>query len=110
MKLMLIVYVIVTVEFQFQFVNKVTDEDAVSEIEEVVHRLRTTPATVDTLPSTSHAVIRAFMKAGESAELMRILSDRMNYGVFLDFHSANMLMNDFLKEANFRGKRTFPKC
>lgn len=80
------------------------------ELEELVHRLRKSPATADTLPSTSYALIRAFMKAGKYDELMRILNDRWNYGVFLDHHVANILMDEFLKQGNHRGNTIKQYC
>lgn len=35
---------------------------------------------------------------------MRMLDDRLNYGLFLDFYLSNLLMDSFLKEGNHRGK------
>lgn len=83
--------------------NKVTDVESLDEMEEAVYRLRKSPASADTLPSTNHALIRAFMAAQKTDDLLRILNDRLNYGVFLDFHLANILMDEFLKSGNNRG-------
>lgn len=80
-----------------------TDEDNLDEMEELVHRLRRSPATADTLPSTNYAVLRALLNADRTDDLLRILGDRWNYGIFLDFHLANLLMNEFLKRGNNRG-------
>jgi small subunit ribosomal protein S27 len=91
-------------------VNKITDTETLDEIEEVAHRLRKSPATADSLPSTSHAIIRAFLNGGKTDDLLRILNDRMNYGVFLDFHVANILMDDFIKKGNHRGKEGLFPC
>jgi len=83
----------------------VTDySEVLDEIEELIYRLRKSPATADTLPSTSHAIIRAFLESERTEDLLRILDDRMNYGVFVDFHIANVLMDEFLKRGNPRGK------
>ncbi|CAL8109467.1 unnamed protein product [Orchesella dallaii] len=84
------------------YVNRVTEEEHLEELEEIVHRLRRSPATADALPSTSHAVIRAYLKAGKIDDLMRILNDRWNYGIFVDYHIANILMDEFLKQGNNR--------
>ncbi|ODM95824.1 28S ribosomal protein S27, mitochondrial [Orchesella cincta] len=84
------------------YVNGVTEEENLDELEELVHRLRRSPATADALPSTSHAVIRAYLNAGRIDDLMRILNDRWNYGVFVDYHIANILMDEFLKQGNTR--------
>ena len=34
---------------------------------------------------------------------MRLLDDRLNYGLFLDYYLSNLLMDSFLKEENYRG-------
>ena len=73
------------------------------ELEELVHRLRKSPSAAEVLPSTSHAVIRALVAMNRADVAMRILDDRMNYGVFVDPFLANVLMNKFLAEENYRG-------
>jgi len=84
------------------YANRFTDDENLEELEELLHRLRRSPATADALPSTSHAVIRAYLNAGRIDDLMRILNDRWNYGIFVDFHIANILMDEFLKQGNHR--------
>lgn len=83
--------------------NKVAEEENLEELEELIYRLRRSPATADTLPSTGYAAIRALLKAGKHSDIMRILNDRWNYGVFVDSHLANILMDEFLKQGNNRG-------
>jgi len=86
-----------------QFANAVRDESYTNELEELLHRLRLCPNTTDMLPSTSHAVIRCFVKLGKYDELLHILNDRLNYGVFLDDYCCGLLMDTFIKENKYTG-------
>ena len=74
------------------------------ELEELAFRLRKSPTAHESLPSTSHAIIRALVSLNRLDVAMRLLDDRMNYGIFTDSFTSNMLMNKFLAEGNFRGK------
>jgi len=87
----------------FKFVNKVTEEENLEELEELIYRLRKSPSAADTLPSTGHAVIRTLCQLDKTDMLFRILNDRMNYGIFLDFYTANLLMDKFLVNGYYRG-------
>jgi len=86
------------------FAVSAVTEQQLEDLQDVVHRLRRTPLTADTLPSTGHAVIRAFLAAppARRARLLEMLDDRINYGLFLDHYTANMLMDAFLREGNRR--------
>ncbi|XP_063238514.1 small ribosomal subunit protein mS27 [Bacillus rossius redtenbacheri] len=82
------------------FANAARGVDHLDEVEDLVHKLRLSPSTADTLPSTPHALIRLFLAAGRGDELLRILGDRLNYGVFPDCYSACLLMDSFLEQRN----------
>lgn len=83
------------------FVNAVDDDSSFDEVEDVVHKLRLSPEAINILPSTHHALIRLYMKCNKSKELIRILDDRLNYGIFPDDYCTLMLMDTFIKEGNF---------
>ena len=34
---------------------------------------------------------------------MRMIDDRLGYGLFLDYYLSNLLMDVFIKEQNYRG-------
>ena len=51
-----------------------------------------------------HAVIRTFLEHKRTDTLLRMVDDRLNYGLFPDYYLSNLLMDSFLKEENFRGK------
>ncbi|CAG7837470.1 unnamed protein product [Allacma fusca] len=84
------------------FANKITTEEYLEELEELAHRLRKSPATHATLPSTGHAIIRALIDLKRTDILLRVLNDRFNYGIFTDNYLSNILMDMFLEEGNFR--------
>ena len=86
---------------------KAASDQQLDDLQDVVHRFRRTPLTADALPSTGHAVVRALLAARSPERrrrLLDVLDDRMNYGVFLDVHTANMCMDAFIKEGNYRGE------
>jgi len=39
----------------------------------------------------------------DTETLMRMLDDRLNYGLFTDYYLSNLLMDTFLKKENYRG-------
>lgn len=84
------------------FANGVVEKDYLDELEDVVHRFRRTPSTVDAGDRLSHAVIRAFLDHDAGDALMRILNDRVNYGIFHDYYTANLMMDRFLNAKNYR--------
>ncbi|XP_045619890.2 small ribosomal subunit protein mS27 [Procambarus clarkii] len=86
------------------FVNKIESSNAeefVEEIEDLVHRLRRSPETVRMLPSTPHAVLRVLLEAGCTQTLLKMLSDPLNYGIFPDHYTSNLLMDTFLEQKNY---------
>lgn len=84
------------------FANALTDNNYLDELENLIHRFRLSAQTGTLLPSTHHAVIRLFLASGGVSDLIRILKDRLNYGIFPDYYLCNLLMDTFLKENNFR--------
>ena len=87
-----------------QFTNLVDGELQLNSLEDITNRFRRCPNTVHSLPSTGHAIIRAYLTYKDTETLMRLLDDRLNYGVFPDYYLSNLLMDTFLKQENYRGK------
>uniref|UniRef100_A0A1B6EEN2 28S ribosomal protein S27, mitochondrial n=1 Tax=Clastoptera arizonana TaxID=38151 RepID=A0A1B6EEN2_9HEMI len=83
------------------FANAISDENHIDEVEDLVHKLRFSTEAVNILDSTQHAFIRLFLSFGSSKELMRILHDRLNYGIFPDDYCLILLMDKFIKEKNY---------
>ncbi|XP_063979808.1 small ribosomal subunit protein mS27-like [Diachasmimorpha longicaudata] len=82
------------------FANTVRDDERSDELVDILHKLRLTMQTTSTLDSTHHAVIRYFLERDEKT-LWDILNDRLNYGIFPDHFSYNLLMDTFIKQKNF---------
>ncbi|XP_012287171.1 uncharacterized protein LOC105703385 [Orussus abietinus] len=83
------------------FTHSIADKDKVDELVHLVHSLRLTPETSNTLESTSHALIRFLLEVGEIELLLQILDDRLNYGIFPDYFCYNIMMDRFIKEKDF---------
>ncbi|XP_011311372.1 28S ribosomal protein S27, mitochondrial [Fopius arisanus] len=82
------------------FANTVQSEERVDEVVDILHKLRLTMHTTSTLDSTHHAVIRYLLDTDEKT-LLDVLNDRLNYGIFPDHFSYNLLMDTFIKRKNF---------
>lgn len=80
------------------YVNKVTEKN-LEEAVDVTHKLRTTAQASNILDSTQHALIRLAQNHPDT--LISILNHRLDYGIFLSPHTANLLLNKFLLEKNY---------
>ncbi|KAG6462027.1 hypothetical protein O3G_MSEX013011 [Manduca sexta] len=83
------------------FANAVNDSHHLEELKDLLHKLRLSAETGNTLESTSHATVRNFLQFGYIEELIEILKDPLNFGVFLDDYSANILLNELLSKHNY---------
>ncbi|XP_015126241.1 28S ribosomal protein S27, mitochondrial [Diachasma alloeum] len=82
------------------FANTVKDDERVDELVDILHKLRLTMQTTSTLDSTHHAVVKYFLEMDEKT-LLEVLNDRLNYGIFPDHFSYNLLMDTFIKRKDF---------
>lgn len=85
------------------YANKLNDNQQLDELADIVHKLRLTAETTNTLDSTPHALIRHHLDFGDEHidELVRILDDRLSYGVFFDTYTANLTLDRLLKLKNY---------
>lgn len=83
------------------FANTVRGDAFVDELLDVMHKLRLGGDSINTLNSTSHAVVRYLVDNGRKEELLQVLDDRLNYGLFLDNYTANLLLDKFWKEKDY---------
>lgn len=86
------------------FANALNDNTYLTELSDIVHKLRLTAETDKTLASTSHAVVRHHLDFGNDdlENLIYLLDDRLSYGVFLDVFTANLFLDKLLKLHNYR--------
>ncbi|XP_066973114.1 small ribosomal subunit protein mS27 [Macrobrachium rosenbergii] len=85
-------------------VNKLEPTEAKNinqDLEEVVQRLRRSPETIHTLPSTSHAVLRMLLDSRRTKLMLKLLSNPLEFGVFPDHYMSNLLMDTFIEEKNY---------
>lgn len=83
------------------FAHAVKEIDNLDELKDLLHKLRLSAETGNMLESTHHATIRNFIKFGYIQELVNLLKDPLNFGVFLDNYTANILLNELLKSENY---------
>lgn len=86
------------------FANAVNDNTLLVELSNIMHKLRMTAETRNTLDSTSHAVIRHYIDFGDGDlnQLIHLLDDRLSYGMFLDTYTANLLLDRLINLKNWR--------
>ncbi|VDN00824.1 unnamed protein product [Thelazia callipaeda] len=73
------------------------EADQLNDVLKIVYRLRHTETTSHMLPSTAYALIRLLLKHQKDDILLAVLSDPINYGIFLDEHSACLAIDHFLE-------------
>lgn len=83
------------------YANSVNHVDHLESLADLLHKLRLSSETSNALDSTSHAVIRLFHECDQHEELLKILNDRINYGIFLDQFTANILLDKFIESSDF---------
>jgi len=83
------------------FAQAAETEADLEQLEELLFKLRRTPHTVHTTPSTQHAVVRAMIGKGAGEEhlqhLLRMLEDHTNYGLFMDKYTAVLLLDKLVE-------------
>lgn len=86
------------------FANTLKDNTLLAELSNIVHKLRLTAETSNTLDSTVHATIRHHIEFGENdlQQLIHLLDDRLSYGLFLDTYTANLLLDRLIKLENWK--------
>lgn len=80
------------------FLNK-ADEKNVEEAADLLQKLRLTSQAHKMLDSSQHAFIR--ISQNNTDFLLSVLNNRLDYGIFLDDYTANLLMDRFIKEKNY---------
>lgn len=79
-------------------VNIMDKESQVEEAEHVLHNLRQTRRTIDTLESTHHAVCRFFLNVNAADRLLQLIQQPVRFGVFPDSFCFTMLIDRFLSD------------
>ncbi|XP_077286707.1 uncharacterized protein LOC143911612 [Arctopsyche grandis] len=77
--------------------------DQLGEVRDILHKTRSSALAHLALPSTNYAAVRLFDEAGADAlpDLLQMLDDRLNYGLFLDRFTANILFDKMLERRDY---------
>lgn len=89
------------------FANTVVEKYQTEELLTLIHSLRLTADTSNTLESTHHAVIRYLLRHDATEELLNVLHDRLNYGIFPDHVCYNMLMDTYIQREDYASAAKF---
>ncbi|VVC87223.1 unnamed protein product [Leptidea sinapis] len=84
------------------FANAIRDPIYLDELRDLLHKLRLSGDTGNTLESTHHATARNFLEFGNLSDLVTILKDPLNFGVFLDFYTANLILDKLLTSEDYQ--------
>ncbi len=77
-------------------------ESRFEQLEEIVRRFRATTEAIKMLDSTTHAIIRAGVDVNQTDVVLKMLRNRLKFGLILDDYSNTFLLNKFIKTDNFR--------
>lgn len=89
------------------FANRLDNDGYSDELADLINRFRLTDQINDTLESTGHAVIRHYFEYDQIQQLVSILNDRINYGVFLDKFTVNIALDKLIKNKDFKSAAKF---
>lgn len=86
------------------YANRMSDNERLDDLADLIHKLRMTAETSNALDSTSHAVVRHHLDFGNDdiGNLIHLLDDRLSYGIFLDAYTANLTLDRLLKLKQYR--------
>ncbi len=84
------------------YANKITDGNHIEEVADLMHKLRLTSETGNALESTGHAIIRNYLEHNQIEPLINVLNHRLDFGVFLDYFSANLVLDKLIEEKKFK--------
>ncbi|XP_026748194.2 uncharacterized protein LOC113509109 [Galleria mellonella] len=83
------------------FANAIKDPNYLEELKDLLLKLRLSSETGNMLESTHHATIRNFIQYERIQELIEILKDPLNFGLFLDDFTANILLDKLITSSNY---------
>ncbi|CAO1340310.1 unnamed protein product [Diamesa serratosioi] len=84
------------------YANKIIDDKHTDEIADLVQKLRLTEEASNILDSTGHALIRSYIENNQINALVQILNHRLEYGIYLDNFTANLLLDKLVTEKNWK--------
>lgn len=83
------------------YVNSLKEPGHKEDLLDMINKLRLSPESSFTLPSTHYAVIRYLFDKDNADQIFEVLNDRLNYGIFPDHYTFNLLMDTYIKKEDF---------
>ncbi|CAB3410914.1 unnamed protein product [Caenorhabditis bovis] len=77
-------------------------KDQVDDVLELLYKTRHSLKASEVAESSEYAIIRLLLKYNPE-KIFTIANDAINYGIFLDEHSASIVIDHFIKENNIQG-------
>ncbi|KAK2180748.1 hypothetical protein NP493_427g01050 [Ridgeia piscesae] len=66
-------------------------------VQSIFYKYRHTNECLEMPDSTPYALIRCLLEMGETDRILQMLQDKINYGIFLDNFTANLLLDHFIE-------------
>lgn len=74
---------------------------APEELEDLLSKLGSTGDRFSMLDSTAHTLFRLLVRNNHTDSLFRLLTQPLTYGLFLDHHVANLIMDHYLDQQDY---------
>lgn len=78
------------------FANALNEPVYLEELKDLLHKLRLSAETGSMLESTHHATVRNYIEFDHIEELVDMLQEPLNFGLFLDDFTANILLDKLI--------------
>lgn len=78
------------------FANALNEPVYLEELKDLLHKLRLSAQTGSTLESTNHATVKKFIEFDQIEELVHMLQNPLDFGLFLDDFTANILLDKLI--------------
>lgn len=82
------------------YVNSVYKSENQDELEHIVKRFRQSRLTTKTLESTHYAFCRFYLQHDLRQQLLKVLNERVTFGIFPDTYIYNLLMDRSIQDGN----------
>ncbi|XP_064609642.1 small ribosomal subunit protein mS27-like [Liolophura sinensis] len=83
--------------------NRITDAEPnqLDYIADVLHKFRRSPNGLNMLASSTYAIVRGLIDMGQTEQLLDIIQNKHEYGLFPDPYSTTILLNHCIKQGSY---------
>lgn len=84
-------------------VNKISelDENDLEMVESLLYKFRHCRGAHDITDSLAYSLVRCYIEINKAERLIPILKNKVNYGIFPNYQTANILMDHFIKAKKY---------